>query len=192
MLGYIISDKKSINPKNYEIQSFNILCKTHLNIFVVKHNKVLYMNNIIINSTKYGHIEVLKWYVKSYNIEIYRDIELQYEIFITASTYGHVKIIDWLKNIKFNKDLYIPYYNICQYASHNGHVQILEWLKNEDKIKYNRKLFDTCFYKILNFFVNNNKVKKVVKWHNEFKSYKFLITIKFKTKNNYIKGYNKN
>ena len=192
MLGYIISDKKRINPKNYEIKSFNILCKTNLNIFVVKHNKVLYMNDIIINSAKYGQIEVLRWHLKSYNIEIYRYVELQYEIFITASSYGHVNIIEWLKNIKFNKDIYIPYQDICRYALHNGHVQILGWLYNEGKLKYTKKLFDTCFYKILNFFLNIIKIKKVIKWHNASKSYKFLITIKFKTKNNYIKGYNKN
>ena len=60
MLGYIISDKYEINVENYKIQSFDILHKTDLNIFVIENNKVLYKNNIIINSFYYGHDQVLE------------------------------------------------------------------------------------------------------------------------------------
>ena len=56
MLGYIISDKENINVKEHEIQSFDILNKTDLNIFVVENNKILYKNNIIRNASYCGHI----------------------------------------------------------------------------------------------------------------------------------------
>ena len=47
MLGYIISEKNKINIKDYKIQSFNVLCKTNLNIFVLKDNKLLFKNEIV-------------------------------------------------------------------------------------------------------------------------------------------------
>jgi hypothetical protein len=59
MLGYIISDKNEINVDKYEIQSFDILHKTDLNIFVIENNKVLYKNNIIYCASKNCHIQVL-------------------------------------------------------------------------------------------------------------------------------------
>ncbi len=42
MLGYIISDKEKIKVRGHKIFSFDVLCKTNLNIFVVENNKVLY------------------------------------------------------------------------------------------------------------------------------------------------------
>jgi hypothetical protein len=42
MLGYIISDKDKINVEEHEIFSFEVLCKTDLNILVIKDNKVLW------------------------------------------------------------------------------------------------------------------------------------------------------
>ena len=68
MLGYIISDKYEINVENYKIQSFDILHKTNLNIYVIQNNKVLYVNNIINHASKYGHVEVLEW-LKNYGYE---------------------------------------------------------------------------------------------------------------------------
>ena len=65
MLGYIISDKENINIENNEIFSFDILHKTNLNIFVIENNKVLYKNNIIVNASKKGHIQVLEWFKNS-------------------------------------------------------------------------------------------------------------------------------
>jgi hypothetical protein len=60
MLGYIISDKEEINVEEHEIFSFEVLCKTNLNIFVIKDNKVLYVNNIITCASYHGHIQVLE------------------------------------------------------------------------------------------------------------------------------------
>ena len=125
MLGYIISDKENINVEEHEIQRFNILHKTNLNIFIVKNNKVLYINNIINYACYFGHIQVLKWFQKSGNT------------------------LKYSKSAIYNASLY-------------NYTKILEWFKNRN-------------------------IKKVIKW-----SSKSLKTIKYKTKNNYIKGYNKN
>ena len=94
--------------------------------------------------------------------------------------------------VKNNKVLYKN--NIIKTACFYGHVQVLEWLKNSGyEFKYNKYAINEACYnehiKILEWFIKNHNVKKVIKWS---KPLKFLITIKFKTKNNYIKGYNKN
>jgi hypothetical protein len=119
MLGYIIFDKETINVEKHEIQSFDILHKTDLNIFVIK-------NDIINNACHYGHIQVLEWFKNS--------------------------------GYEFKYDKWAFYY-----ASYYNHIQILKWFKNRN-------------------------VKKVIKWTH----HKFNNTFKYKTKNNYIKGYNKN
>ena len=101
MLGYIISDKNEIIVKNYEIQSFDILHKTNLNIFVVKNNKVLYMNDIINNACVYGHIQVLEWFKKS-------DYEFKYNehnniLKFYSSHINIKKLIKWSERIIFIK-----------------------------------------------------------------------------------------
>ena len=156
MLGYIISDKNEINVENYKIQSFDILHKTNLNIFVIQNNKVLYKNNIINNACKNGHIQVLEWFKNS-------GYEFKHEF-----KYDYQAIYD---------------------ASQNGHIRVLEWFKISGyKFKYNKNAFKTNFNKILKFYCNIN-IKKLIKWSslNIFKK-----TIKFKTHNKYLKGYQKN
>ena len=88
MLGYIISDKNEISVKNYKIKSFDILHKTDLNIFVIENNKVLYKNDIIINASEYGHIQVLEWFKNS-------GYEFKYDenAIRTASRNGHNQIL---------------------------------------------------------------------------------------------------
>ena len=93
MLGYIISDKEEINVNDYKIKSFDILHKTDLNIYVVENNKVLYKNNIIVNASINGHVEILEWFKSSgYNFKYDIDV-INY-----ALSEGHVKILDWIKN----------------------------------------------------------------------------------------------
>ena len=155
MLGYIISDKEEINVENYKIKSFDILHKTHLNIFVIKNNKLLYKNNIINYAFLHGHVEVLEWFKNS-----------GYEF-------------------KYDEDA-------IDYASLYGHVQVLEWFKNSGfEFKYNRAayVFITSFIKILKFYCNNINIKKLIKWSN---ANPFKKTIKFKTPQKYLKGYQKN
>ena len=214
MLGYIISDKYEINVKNYEIKSFDILHKTDLNIFVIENNKVLYMNGIIDYASKYGHIEVLDWVInsgyefdcdecaindascyghvkvlewfKNYGYEFkYNEYAINY-----ASKNGHIKILEWFKNsgyeFKYNE------YAI-NYASFNGHIQVLEWFENSGyKFKYTRDaIVYSSFHRhiqVLKFYCNLN-IKKIIKWARKII---FIKTIKFKTNNKYLKGYQKN
>jgi hypothetical protein len=187
MLGYIISSKSVINVEEHEIKSFDILHKTNLNIFVIENNKVLYKNNIIYYACYYGQIEVLEWFKNS-------GYEFKYDkkVINNASKYGNIQILEWFKNsdydLKYDE-------SAITWASYYGHIQVLEWFKNSGyEFKYNKnviKLASASFggnVQILEWFKTRN-VKKVIKM-----SYliKFLNTIKFKTKNNYIKGYNKN
>ena len=58
MLGYIISKNNDINVIEHEIQSFDILHKTNLNIFIVGSKGIFYKNNIILNASCYGHVQV--------------------------------------------------------------------------------------------------------------------------------------
>ncbi len=80
-------------------------------------------------------------------------------------------------------------------ASKNGHVQVLEWFKDSSYgFRYDRNVLKTKFIKILKFFSNIN-IKKLMKWikYNKSKKSKIYIkTIKFKTRNKYLKGYLKN
>jgi hypothetical protein len=123
------------------------------------------------------------------NIYVIEDNKTLYKnnIIIEAYQYGHIQVLEWFKNsgYEFKYDIW-AFNNACQ----SGQVQILEWFKNSGyEFKYNEQAINfSSLKKVLEWFKNRN-VKKVIKWS---KPLKFLNTIKFKTKNNYIKGYNKN
>ena len=141
MLGYIISDKVEINVENYEIQPFEILKYTDLNIFVIENNKVLYVNDIIICACKYGHIQVLEWFKNSGYKFKYNETPINY-----ASKNGHIQVLEWFKNsgyeFKYSN-------NAINYASENGQIQVLEWFKNSGyEFKYDK---DTIIYKVPKF-----------------------------------------
>ena len=137
MLGYIISDKKTINVEEHKIQSFDILHKTDLNIFVVENNVILYKNNITMNAYSHGHFKVLEWFKNS-----------GYEF-------------------KYNLKMFKIY-----------HIDLTK------KKEY------VCLKKASKFLIQYINIKKVIKYTIRLK--KTLRLVKFKTKNNYIKGYNKN
>jgi hypothetical protein len=211
MLGYIISNKEEINVENYEIQSFDILHKTDLNIFVIRNNEVLYKNDIINNACHYGHIQVLEWFKNS-------GYEFKYTeyAFYWASDNGHIKVLEWFKNYGYkfkytkwaiNEASANGHYEVLEWfknynfelkyntlaineASKNGYIDVLEWFKNSDyKFKYDKNAFNTNFINILKFYSYYINIKKLIKWSslNIFKK-----TIKFKTRNKYLKGYQKN
>ena len=182
MLGYIISHKNEICVRNHKIQSFDILHKTDLNIFVIKNNKVLYVNDIINNACLYGHVQVLEWFKNS-------GYEFNYHIYpiYYASMKGHVQVLEWFKNsgLEFKYDE-----NAINYASLVGHIQVLEWFKNSGyKFKYSKKAFQNKFIEILKFYSYNFNIKKIIKWSNKIM---FIKTTKFKTPQKYLKGYQKN
>ena len=162
MLGYIISEKSRIKIKTHKIHSFDVLCKTNLNIFVVRNKKLLYKNGIIFNATFYNHIEVLEWFKKSGNI-----LKIDKNIICIASKFGYIKILEWFE-------------------------------KNNLTLKFHRNaIIDTKSIKILKFWCKNN-IKNVILCIKKSFVLKrivnkiFIKTIRFKTKNNYLKGYNKN
>jgi hypothetical protein len=213
MLGYIISNREQINfdITKHQIQSFDILHKTHLNIFVVFDKQLLYKNNIIFNASHRGHIQVLEWFKNSgYNFE-YDVYSINY-----ASWKGHIQVLEWFKNsgYKFkydenaitmasrNENIHILDWfknsgyefkyneNAVNSASSIGDIQVLEWFKKSGyKFKYNKHAFKTKYNIIFKFYSYHANIKKVIKWS---KPIIFIKTIKYKTKNKYIKGYNKN
>ena len=188
MLGYIRSDKKKINVEEHKIYSFDVLQKTKLRILVIKNNKVLYQNNIIFNASCHGHLIVLKWFKNSgYYFKIDR-----WSI-CAASKYGHIDILEWFK--KSGNKFYYDYTSMIE-ASRYGHIKVLEWFKkNNLKLKFHHNaITDSKTTGILKFWCEN-KIKNVIlcKFLLILKNInKFKKTIKFKTKNNYLKGYNKN
>ena len=126
MLGYIISDKKEINVDEHEIQSFDVLHKTKLNIYVVENNKVLYQNNILFHASKNGHVKILKW-LKNSGYEI-TYASRKYAI-LEASINKHIKVLKWFKNLGYEFDYEVVKFSIS-YASEKGDIKILEWFKN--------------------------------------------------------------
>ena len=211
MLGYIISKNENINIIEHEIQSFDILRKTHLNIFINKNRRVLYKNNIVKNASIYGHVQVLEWFKRS-------GYEFKYDEYAInwASNNGYVQVLEWFKHsgyeFKYNK-------KAINYASANGHVQVLEWFKHSGhEFKYDKNAiigasydghahvlewFKHSEYKfkydsgairwakkiiILKFFIENIKPKKVIKWSK----HKNINILRFKAKKRYFKGYEKN
>ena len=179
MLGYIISkrsERREINVEKYEIKSFDILHKTDLNIFVVENDKVLYVNDIIFNASKNGHVKVLEWFKNSGYEFKYNQCAIDF-----ASGYGHIKVLEWFKNsgYEFKYDRYaiinacnrghikvLEWFKNSGYelkydklaineACKNGHVQVLEWFKNSEyEFKYDKYVLRTKFLKILKFFSN--------------------------------------
>ena len=218
MLGYIISDKKTINVEEYEIKSFDILTDTLVNICIIKNNEILYKNNIIKNAVIYNHIEILEWFVKSRKNIFYQKYDDwvfgDWKILISASEFGNIEILNWIeKNEIFVNDEYVMdaieqatinnHLNVfewfknskyglkyCKSVFFHGNIEILEWLKkNNYKIKYNENIVSIIENKLIfKFFCDNVNIKKAIMWNENF-NFKIL---KFKTKNNYIKGYNKN
>ena len=218
MLGYIISDKKNININEHEIKSFDILTDTLTNICIIKNNEILYKNNIIKNAVIYNHIEILEWFVKSRKNIFYRKYDDwvfgDWKILISASEFGNIEILNWIeKNEIFVNDEYVMdaieqatinnHLNVfewfknskyglkyCKSVFFHGNIEILEWLKkNNYKIKYDENIVSIIEQKLIfKFFCDNVNIKKAIMWNENF-NFKIL---KLKTKNNYIKGYNKN
>ncbi len=103
---------------------------------------------------------------------------------------NNVKILNWYKNFGY----YCYYdYNMIVHAFNNGNIEFLKWLKINFGLKHWKNAFLYMYRRyriiVLNFLIQNVKIKNVVK---VAKGFDFIKTIKFKTKNKYLKGYNKN
>jgi hypothetical protein len=182
MSGYIITEDEKIKDiKKYKIESFDVLHKTNLNIFIIRHNEVLYKNDIITNACIYNHIQVLEWYKKSG----YEIMNYEKSIYYTSGC-GNVKVLKWFKKSNYKILCYAYYLEI---ACLNHKIEILKWFKTHSDFKYSfQAIYNTQKYNIFKFFLKNIHIKKIIK----FSKQSFLKNIKFKTKNNYMKGYNKN
>ena len=146
MLSYIISDKNKISVEEHEIKSFDILHKTDLNIFVIENNKVLYINDIIIYASAYGHDKVLEWFKNS-------DYEFKYNerAINWASRFGYIQVLEWFNNsgYKFKYD---------KYAFKTKNIKILKFYSNhlniKKLIKWSKKII----------FIKTNKFKTYNKY----------------------------
>jgi hypothetical protein len=140
----------------------------------------------IIKASKNGDVQFLEWFKNSGYEFKYNNNPIYY-----ASRYGHIEVLEWFKNsgyeFKYNKFVII-------YASYNRNIKVLEWFKNSGyKFKYSSEnviMFasENEHNTVLEWFKNYCNIKKIIKISNS----DYRKTIKFKTKNNYIKGYNKN
>lgn len=130
----------------------------------------------------YDHIEVLEWYINSkFNFSVNN-------ILGYACIYRKIKILNWFDNKNFLiEDKRIIY--IDNFENIINHIEIFDWLKkNNYKIKYNKHSFYFIKNKIFKIFCDYINIKKAITWNINIIS----THLKFKTKNNYFKGYNKN
>jgi hypothetical protein len=197
--NYDLNDSYNI----HKIKSFNNPEKINSYIAVYENNNVLFVCHkidIVFNAITHKKIEILNWYIKSgyeiietFNKCFDGDIIEIYSYVDYASFIGSVEILDWLNNSNYNfKHTEWGMF----YASKKGHVQVLKWFKDSNhKFKYNKWVFIYSMnFIVLKFLTENINSKKVIKWtKNIYCSIsRKAKKLKFKTKNNYIKGYNKN
>ena len=144
------------------------------------------MFGYVLSNKEHTHKSIKRYYVKNFNT---LSNDLNKNIFIV-----HKDKILYEKDILF-------------YASLLNHENVLEWYKKSGYVfskkfliehkKYNDMGFidnsGTMIYgnynKILKTYLKYVHVKKVIKWGYRKKGLKY---VKFKTKNYYLKGYNKN
>jgi serine/threonine protein kinase len=146
----LIEKLYSIDRIFIEIKRSHELAKKHMNLFfeaimrgrvdileIMRRYLPKKISKEIINKTfrvaaKKGHIEVLEWLTKVFNIT-----EEDYnEAFLLAAGNGHLKVLKWLKeNFNITKEYVKSNYNLVfKYAAEQGHLEILKWLKEEFNI----------------------------------------------------------
>jgi hypothetical protein len=141
-------------------------------------------NYAFLKASKNGDVQFLEWFKNSGYEFNYSNWAIK-----NASKNGHIHVLEWFKNsgYEFKYDAWTIYY-----ASYNGDIKVLEWFKNSGYKFYSVDVINRasiCGYiQVLEWFTNYCNIKKIIKITNTI----FIKTIKYKTKNNYIKGYNKN
>ena len=106
--------------------------------------------------------------------------------------HGHIQVLNWFKNYGYEINYYSEWaINFAFYYKHN---QVLELLKNNFNVKKFIILSNSDYDTIKNQTVvlimgaNFRSVQKNITTSNS----DYIKTIKYKTKNNYMKSYNKN
>ena len=106
---------------------------------------------------------------------------------LIAATNGNLELLNWYEKNSYKSKISTF---VLENAYSNGHHKVLEWITKSiyPLSEYNRRYL-RCYIplKILSIFIRKIFIKKVIKWININAK-----GIKLKTKNNYIKGYNKN
>ena len=150
----------------------------------------------IYEASSNGNIQVLEWFKNSGYEFKYTKKAINF-----AASNGYIQVLEWFKNsgYEFKYDE-----GAINYAFLKGYDTVLEWFKNSGyKFKYTKSafgifnlceligdnMFEARLTKILKFFSYKINIKKVIKWTDKFI---FIKTLKFKTHNKYLKGYQKN
>jgi hypothetical protein len=184
MFGYITSKNKITNEtiNNYKIHSFknnlfSFRMPPNIYIYIVKNNIILYENNFHENSIKYNHLNVFKWLLKSHCFLNKCFSDTLKRAIIISICYENLNFLKWIKK---NKYLYFNQRILGEIADHKNY-KILKWFV----LNFNLKKIIIVFGKIrrapyFRMYPLKINIRKISK------------TIKFKTKNKYLKGYNKN
>jgi hypothetical protein len=177
MTGYIQTTDRIKDIKKYHIKSFNILSKDLTKpIFIVNNNIITFtsLNNFVykIKNPKKNNLIDNDDYFKNY-MRYYNEFDGYRPIYKTSYIQQH-----------FTRG------SIINYAVIHNNFQILNWYYKSGFCfkKYSKSIYNTINIKIILILLKKINIKKCVK---NFK-HQIIKTIKFKTKNNYIKGYNKN
>jgi hypothetical protein len=213
--------EKFYDVKNFKIRSFLIFDKIQfyeICVVEVVKNKFkilysLYFNNFVYNACSHRNTMALEWFYQcGYNIHVRSSIlkianikilnwfrkkkfkllfdpqNIKIEIYL-----GNLKFLKWLKKYNYLK-VDKTYFDAIIY---HEKFDVLNWMINNNyALKY---ISFICmklhvngydYYGVLNWF-RNNGVQIIL--DKEFvKNVKNCVFLIFKTKNNYIKGYNKN
>ena len=118
-----------------------------------------------------------------------------FKYFKNIYEYLHIWLIEH-KIIKIDFDIDFIIFDIMYYTRKDK-IYVLSWLKRKGCFNTHYSYMENLIYlsiqykcyKSLKWLYENLEFKKAIKWSI---NKKYCKSIKFKTKNNYIKGYNKN
>lgn len=82
-----------------------------------------YKTELFIYSCKNGHLDVVKWLIEEFDIDIR---VFQDNAFITCCSNGHINIAKFLVNL--NANIYVRRTKSFLIACKNGHLNIVQWL----------------------------------------------------------------
>ena len=175
------------------VKNTNYACEYgHVNILEwLKNSKFgLTLNkNSVLSAVKNGHYNIVEW-ILHYNKNYINGP--RYEIMRKACKYNRFEIILLLKKFLNQKNIL----NSVIIASFKyNRLNILLWILKMFKVKF-YVIYDCIMefcnkknYKLLYFIIDKYGFKKIIKTLKKFKTLKNL---KFKSKNKYLKSYNKN
>ena len=195
MLGFVKKELCLTIHEKYYLSDYEICdfkCD-YFDSYVVKIFKTKFMvlyEPSIINCIKNNHLKVLKWFIQNKKYQ-YNEIYA-----IWALYYCNLKMLKYLCRTFLNFECSK---SIVYYASISNNIEILKWIDTHYKIKIYKDIIKILFkikcYEIFKWYLNNKKVKKIMKCIYPNKNIvfnKFMKTIMYKKKKKYFKGLKKN